>query len=251
MSDEESTKKTSTAVSTLFVGKLPRDANSRELEEFFSEIGPIRNCFVVADRTDGKIEESDPKFRNKGIGYVHFSVAEDAHQALEKLKGAKFKGQTIKMELAKRKSSDKRTRQKASDLPGENIADNEDGSSSRSKKRQRTDTNRAARLIVRNLPWKYAEKDLERIFGKHGQVDEVTLPRKFPGGPLRGFGFVQFREVEDAEKVSAVKEEVFTDWCSFNKSVMFFLLAGDGRTERIYAPWTPHCSRLVALKGSI
>lgn len=59
------------------------------------------------------------------------------------------------------------------------------------------------RLIVRNLPWKYREIELRDLFTKFGTVHEVNLPRKFEGGPLRGFGFVQMENLEATEKAVA------------------------------------------------
>lgn len=59
------------------------------------------------------------------------------------------------------------------------------------------------RLIVRNLPWKYRETELRDLFIKYGTVHEVNLPRKFEGGPLRGFGFVQMENLEATEKAVA------------------------------------------------
>lgn len=61
---------------------------------------------------------------------------------------------------------------------------------------------KAARLIVRNLPWKYHEPELFKLFGAHGKVHEVKLPRKFAGGPMKGFAFIQYGNIDDAEKVS-------------------------------------------------
>lgn len=58
-----------------------------------------------------------------------------------------------------------------------------------------------ARLVVRNLPWAYREAELYKAFGVHGRVYEVRLPRKFPGGPFKGFAFIQYGNVDDAEKV--------------------------------------------------
>lgn len=189
MPNDDSNSSKPVAVSTLFVGNLPRNATSKQLEEFFSDIGPIRNCFVVADRSKGKVKEDDPQFQNKGVGYVHFAVTDDAQQAMEKLKNAKFLGRRLKLDYAQRKSALGEKRQK----PSSALAIPEEPN-----KKART---RAARLIVRNLPWKYNEDDLRRIFSEHGQVEDVSLPRKFPGGPLRGFGFVQFGKVKDAETV--------------------------------------------------
>ncbi|XP_021573187.1 RNA-binding protein 28 isoform X2 [Carlito syrichta] len=35
---------------TLFVGRLPRSARSEQLEELFSQVGPVKQCFVVTDK---------------------------------------------------------------------------------------------------------------------------------------------------------------------------------------------------------
>ncbi|KAG5458406.1 MAG: hypothetical protein BJ554DRAFT_1370, partial [Olpidium bornovanus] len=58
---------------------------------------------------------------------------------------------------------------------------------------------RKARLIVRNVPWKMDEAALRKMFSEHGGVVSVSLPRKTPDGPLRGFAFVQMDSVENAE----------------------------------------------------
>lgn len=191
---EDSKTQSNRSVSTLFVRKIPTDAKSSDLEAFFSEVGPIRNCFVVADTSNGKVKETDPNFRNKGYGYVHYAVADDAQEALKTLKNVKFKGQTtLHLELALRKS----VAQKRSRPDGEPAA----------AKKQKTEQqfNKHARVIVRNLPWKYTEKTLKKIFGKHGEVKEIQLPRKYPGGPLRGFAFIQFDKVSEAQAVRKVQ----------------------------------------------
>ncbi|OAD02576.1 hypothetical protein MUCCIDRAFT_121836, partial [Mucor lusitanicus CBS 277.49] len=154
---------------TLFVRGLPFEATSKDLEDFFGEIGPIRKCFVVTDRSVPPVEGQAPK--NKGFGYVHYALEEDAQSAIAKLKNVKFQGRKLKIELAKRKSETKPS------VPLE------------------FDVN--ARLIVRNLPWKYREADLRTLFEKHGKVHDVKLPRKYEGGPLRGFAFIQFEKVDE------------------------------------------------------
>lgn len=85
---------------TLFVRNIPYDATNQELEEFFSDLGPIRSCFVVTDNTP----EETGKVQNKGFGYVHYALAEDAQRALTELKDIKFRGaRKLKIELALKK----------------------------------------------------------------------------------------------------------------------------------------------------
>ncbi|KAJ3342306.1 RNA recognition motif-containing protein [Gonapodya sp. JEL0774] len=95
---------------TLFVRNIPFDATSQELAEFFSEIGPTRNCFVVGLKPtmelDGPgreqvVPNATSNAPNRGIGFVQFALAEDAQKALETLKDVKFRGlRKLKLEFA-------------------------------------------------------------------------------------------------------------------------------------------------------
>lgn len=172
---------------TLFVRGLPFEATSKDLEDFFGEIGPIRKCFVVTEKGSDK---------NKGFGYVHYALEEDAKAAIDKLKNEKFQGRKLKIDFAKRKSEtvreDKKKRQKVEPIVG--------------KRTEPLEFDVNARLIIRNLPWKYREADLRKLFEQHGKVHDVKLPRKYEGGPLRGFAFIQFDTVDEAKAVSDMKK---------------------------------------------
>jgi RNA recognition motif-containing protein len=74
---------------TLFVRNIPFSASTQQLEEHFSEVGPIRSCFIV---TDGD--------KSKGFGYCQFAINEDATRALEK---TAFEGKVLKIELSNRR----------------------------------------------------------------------------------------------------------------------------------------------------
>ncbi|KAI7864400.1 hypothetical protein BDF14DRAFT_1744861 [Spinellus fusiger] len=231
-----------TATATLFVRGLPPHATSKDLETFFGDVGPTRKCFVVADTSGDRKKEGEAGFKNRGFGYVHYALAEDATLALTKLKSLPFMGlKKLRMELAKRKSdtterTERTDRKKTVDTVDTadttdtaDTADTTDTTDTEQKntvgeKRKRTQTQKpvakkiktqetstetravggkddflkAARLIVRNLPWKYREADLQQLFEAHGKVMQVTLPRKFEGGPLRGFAFIQYETVAEA-----------------------------------------------------
>ncbi|KAJ3475351.1 hypothetical protein NLI96_g11897 [Meripilus lineatus] len=64
--------------STLFVSNLPYSATSTDIKTLFSDLGPVRSAFVVTDPTSGS---------SKGVGYVSFSIREDAVLAFEKVNG--------------------------------------------------------------------------------------------------------------------------------------------------------------------
>ncbi|KAI8599397.1 hypothetical protein EDD21DRAFT_161376 [Dissophora ornata] len=303
-----------TSKSTLFVRGLPYDATSAQLEAFFSEVGPVRSCFVVLDRSaeqtaaedDGKkgiaeaaaaASKAPPK--NKGYGFVQFVLPDDADKAITELRGVKFlKQKPLIMEKAVKKSHDgedkpkreikpkpktdkpKKTKE-AAESPEEpkeknysfqtvilkglgkditkkhiykkvrKVGDVKEviypviakAPEGEEKKEEAIEEGTAhviyntaalaaqavqaldghifkgcalhatllaspsvykrCRLIVRNLPWKYRESELRALFTKFGTVHEVNLPRKFEGGPLRGFGFVQMENLDATEKAVA------------------------------------------------
>ncbi|KAJ2663265.1 RNA recognition motif-containing protein [Coemansia sp. RSA 1200] len=305
------------AKSALFVRGIPKDATSSDLEEFFSNIGPIRSCFVVADKTtvppeqegnkdDASAESSNRRKKgkgaenstttpkNRGFGFVQFVLAEDAARAVEELADVKFRGaKRLMLDFAIKKSAqdqehpkdgasvnrargelkpgtktklqkpqrnagkkvESRTiivdgigkgvtkhqlikKLKKSGVPHsvvypapfdrateEQLKDGAGGSAfityethgmaqravkslnnhmykgakiSANIKPEFIDKN--ARLIIRNLPFKLRENDLEHLFSECGTVLEVKLPRKFTGGPLRGFAFVQMGDYTSAER---------------------------------------------------
>ncbi|XP_072045384.1 LOW QUALITY PROTEIN: RNA-binding protein 28-like [Amphiura filiformis] len=59
---------------TLFVRNLPYDATNEGLEEVFSEVGPIKSCFVVKERG-----VSD---KCRGFGFVTYADRADAEKAI-------------------------------------------------------------------------------------------------------------------------------------------------------------------------
>ncbi|KAI8888792.1 RNA-binding domain-containing protein [Backusella circina FSU 941] len=183
----KSTKKSSDdahAKLTIFIRGLPFEATDKDLEDFFGEIGPVRKCFVVVDR-------SSEKKLNKGFGYVHYALEEDAQTALTKLKNVPFMGKKLRLELAKRKSETATVKDKKEEKKEEVVVEK--------KQSEPLNFDVNARLIVRNLPFVYREHDLRKLFEKYGTVHDVKLPRKYEGGPLRGFAFIQFETVEQGQ----------------------------------------------------
>ncbi|KAJ2077396.1 RNA recognition motif-containing protein [Coemansia sp. RSA 988] len=306
------------AKSTLFVRGLPKSATNEELETFFSNIGPVRSCFVVAKKIDESaadepiVEEPGAKsitdetakadgakkaqLGNRGFGFVQFVLAEDAARAIEELADTKFRNKKRLMldfamkkharaSEAKEQKPVKRQHQDSQDSDTVTKKLKTDGGkNSKTKVESRTIAisgipsnttkkhivkrvkkignphsvvypvpfkgateeqlkdgaggtahvtfdnhamalkavksldnhvfkgaklvvklkleylNKGARLIVRNLPFKVRERDLENLLSDCGTVLDVDLPRKFTGGPLRGFAFVQMGDYGSAQR---------------------------------------------------
>lgn len=76
---------------TIFIPKLPPNTTGQDLNDYFSEWGPVKSAFTV---------EKGEGF----IGFVHYALAEDAQRALSVVgKGVTFKGKSITGEMALRK----------------------------------------------------------------------------------------------------------------------------------------------------
>ena len=74
---------------------LPYQATTTDLLTHFSFIGPVKHGFVATDRATGK---------SKGVGYVTFSLPEDADRAVQELDGGDFAGnRKIRVQRAERK----------------------------------------------------------------------------------------------------------------------------------------------------
>ncbi|KAJ3092933.1 RNA recognition motif-containing protein [Quaeritorhiza haematococci] len=179
--------------SVLFVRNLPFEATNEDLETYFSDIGPIRSCFVVMETHAAENEGEDEKEggkqqKNKGYGFVHFAVPDDAEAAREHVKKVKFMGKrTLKTDFAIPKSYSKA---QAKSYQPKSI-----------KKPVAVDQllNRKPRLIVRNLAFRCNEAHLRKAFKSFGTIVECSVPH-LPDGKARGFGFVQFETMEEAQK---------------------------------------------------
>lgn len=77
----------------MFVSSLPYTATTTDLITHFSYLGPVRHGFVTTDKETGK---------SKGVGYVTYSLREDAEKAVEELDGSAFgdKGRKIRVSWA-------------------------------------------------------------------------------------------------------------------------------------------------------
>nr|XP_018265951.1 nucleolar protein 4 [Kwoniella dejecticola CBS 10117]OBR88109.1 nucleolar protein 4 [Kwoniella dejecticola CBS 10117] len=76
---------------TVFVSSLPYTATTTDLLTHFSYLGPVRHGFVATDKDTGK---------SKGVGYVTYSLKEDADRAVAELNGSTFGGGNRKIRVA-------------------------------------------------------------------------------------------------------------------------------------------------------
>ncbi|XP_078139213.1 RNA-binding protein 28 isoform X2 [Centroberyx gerrardi] len=190
---------------TVFVRSLPTSASNQRLEEIFSEIGPVKQCFVVNEKGTDKC---------RGFGYVTYAMEEDAQRAMKEVK--EYDGQRISLSVAKRKVNDKKKTAPKEPAPAPAPAPAPKGNVKEAKGIRKNMLK--ARLIIRNLSFKCSEEDLKQTFAKFGTVLEAKIPLK-PDGKMRGFAFVLFKNVSEAGRAlnaTNLKEikgrQVAVDW---------------------------------------
>lgn len=164
---------------TIFVRSLPATASNQRLEEIFSEVGPLKQCFVVKEKGTETC---------RGFGYVTYSMEEDAQTALKEIR--EYDGQRVFLSVAKKKITVKKkaTSEEAPAAPKEN-----------EHKPKGIKNTQKSRLIIRNLSFKCSEDDLKEVFSQFGTVLEAQIPLK-PDGKMRGFAFVKLQNVPEAAK---------------------------------------------------
>ncbi|CAJ0940112.1 unnamed protein product [Ranitomeya imitator] len=176
---------------TLFIRGLPENATNERLEQIFSDRGPLRQSFVVREKGVEKC---------RGLGYVTFSMLEDAQRAMKEIK--EYDGKKIEVMVAKKKLRDKDKKQKTKETT-ENAK--------QSKPKDVKVPPKKARLIIRNLSFKCSEEDLKTHFFHFWVCDG--------DGKMRGFAFVQFKNMLEASKalkgtnMKSIKDRtVAVDW---------------------------------------
>jgi len=203
---------------TLFIRNLPFSTSNEDLEKVFSDIGPLKTCFVVSDKDSKKC---------RGFGYVKFTMLEDAEKALKDI--TSVNGRKVHIMFSKKKEKKKKFGAKTKPIDTEEENDRmlpkpviqekteKDGVEKENKvlkdkskttakspkpkvkketpvKGQKQEVNpktegKRARLIVRNLAFKMTTEELTEAFNSHGKVTDVHIPKK--KNKRMGFAFIQ------------------------------------------------------------
>jgi len=154
---------------TVFVQQLAARLRTKELIGFFEKVGPVKEAQIVKDRVSG---------RSKGVGYVEFKNEESVPAAIQ-LTGQKLLGIPI---IAQLTEAEKNRQVRNPEAAGSN-------------------PNQIPfhRLYVGNIHFSITESDLQNVFEPFGELEFVQL-QKEEQGRSRGYGFVQFRDPNQARE---------------------------------------------------
>ena len=76
----------------IFVGGLSWNTDDHGLRSHFEQCGTVEDAKVINDRDTG---------RSRGFGFVTFSDADSASDAIERLDGVELDGRTLNVSIAK------------------------------------------------------------------------------------------------------------------------------------------------------
>ncbi|XP_028798556.1 RNA-binding protein 39 isoform X2 [Neltuma alba] len=167
---------------TVFAYQISLKADERDVYEFFSRAGKVRDVRLIMDRNSR---------RSKGVGYIEFYDVMSVPMAIA-LSGQPLLGQPV---MVKPSEAEK------------NLVQSTASVSSGSTGLMGPYTGGARRLYVGNLYFSITEPDLRRVFEAFGQVEAVQLPLD-ESGHCKGFGFVQFARLEDARNAQSLNGQL-------------------------------------------
>ena len=154
---------------SIFVKNLNFSTTSETLKQHFS---PIEGFLLAQVKT-----KPDPKNKNRtlsmGFGFVEFKTKQQAEIAISTLDGSVIEGHKIQLKISHRQNT----------VNNAKVKSNKKVSS---------------KIIVKNLPFEAARKDIYELFSSFGQLKSVRVPKKFDKS-ARGFAFVEFLLPKEAE----------------------------------------------------
>jgi len=166
---KQAVKMSSDDPKTMFVKNLPFDTTEDMVRELFPDVVNVR----MPTRSDGNI---------KGFAFLEFSSEEEVQTLVEDKQGCELDGNTLTLDFVgdRSKFGTRRSRGGEGSRPYRS-----------SGPREKTKV-----LFVKNLSYKLSEDELQDAFDGSSSARIATFQDT---GRSRGFGFVEFNNIEDAE----------------------------------------------------
>jgi nucleolin len=160
---------------TIFVGRLSWNVDNDWLKSEFEECGAVIAARVQMDRNTG---------RSRGFAYVEFADLTSVEKALQ-LSGKEIDNRPVNV--------DRCTNNKA--FGGQ-------GNANEARRAAYGDKTNplSSVLFVGNLSWDASEDSLWDLFAEYGDVKSVRVPTDRESGKVKGFGYVEFFDIESAKK---------------------------------------------------
>ena len=151
-------------VGNVFIKNLDRSIDNKALYDTFSTFGNILSCKIMTDDGSG----------SKGYGFVHFETNEAAEQAIKNVNNMLLNDKKVYVGMFMSKGQ-------------------------RSQMYNET-TRKFTNVFVKNFGPDMDDTKLRDMFEKYGEITSVVVARASDDGKSKGFGFVNFKEPEAAER---------------------------------------------------
>ncbi|KAG4304599.1 hypothetical protein PORY_001992 [Pneumocystis oryctolagi] len=161
----------------VFVGGLSWNIDDNQLAKEFENVGTVIASRVISNKNSGKSKGCKSRF-----GYVEFSKPEEAQAALA-YSGKEIDGRVINVDISTKRST----------IFKDNI-------SQRANKYGDVQSPKSDTLFIGNLSFKANEESIRAVFSKIGKIVDIRLPVNRETGRSKGFGYIQFSTVKEAEK---------------------------------------------------
>ncbi|KIO29699.1 hypothetical protein M407DRAFT_226510 [Tulasnella calospora MUT 4182] len=165
---------------TLFVKNLNFSTTSDDLTSIFKSL-PGFTFARINTKLDPKSADGTGRL-SMGYGFVGFTSSEEAKKALKTMQGFVLDGHALLVNFAKRGAGGL-----------------DEGASRGQGDRLLLGEMKSAKIIVRNVPFEASKKDLKELFGAHGTLKSIRVPKKFDSRS-RGFAFLEFVSRREAEQ---------------------------------------------------
>lgn len=147
----------------IFIKNLNEDIDNKALYDTFSVFGNILSSKIATDESGN----------SKGFGFVHYEEETAAREAIDALNGMLLNGKEIYVAPhLTRKERDSQLEESRANF-----------------------TN----IYVKNIDLETTDEEFNELFNKFGKTTSIAL-EKTPEGKLKGFGFVNYENHEDAAK---------------------------------------------------
>ncbi|KAM3401872.1 hypothetical protein ACQJBY_006071 [Aegilops geniculata] len=184
---------------TVFAFQLSLKADERDVYEFFSRAGKVRDVRLIMDRNSR---------RSKGVGYIEFYDVMSVPMAIA-LTGQPLLGQAV---MVKPSEAEKNLAQSNATSGGaasggarKLYVGNLHSNITEDQLRQAHPTLQKLDRILMSCDW---ESLFLLVFEPFGQVELVQLPVDPLTGLCKGFGFIQFARLEDAKAAQSLNGQL-------------------------------------------
>ncbi|KAL5992841.1 hypothetical protein ACLOJK_013760 [Asimina triloba] len=156
-----------TMATKLVVLGIPWDVDTEGLKQYMSKFGELDDCIVMKERSTG---------RSRGFGYVTFSSAEEAKNALE-----------------------------AEHVLGNRMLEVKVATP---KEEMRAPPKKITRIFVARIPHSVTEETFRSYFERYGDITDLYMPKDHGSKGHRGIGFITFESAESVDTLMAETHEL-------------------------------------------